>query len=369
MKALVIGNAKFNTSDLISPAQLYPFFGFRQQLKRDLGLTFHHENASTFAEIEQVIQTFGNGIDAFFIRPAWDESPIEAERVISKLRATHPTSKIIFIDPWDQVASSFFNLLPYVDRLLKYQRLKDISQYQNGLLGGTAITDYLARELGYDLQGWQIGSEIPPGYADRIETGWNVTLLERFQKPLFGTVLSRLRMPSKRDIDVFCRVSYGVKGSNDWYGLYRKAAIDVLQPLENQYNLAVSGEYVGARVISSRQYFREIKRTRIAFCPFGWGETTWRDYEAVCYGCLLVKPSMDHMDTQPNIYIPHETYVPVRWDFSDLEETCRYYLEHPEEADRIIQNARRVYQNYFKQGTFVKTIGQLLQVETLSLAA
>lgn len=94
------------------------------------------------------------------------------------------------------------------------------------------------------------------------------------------------------------------------------------------------------------------------------GEVTWRDYEAACYGCLLVKPSIDHVHTQPNIFYPGETYVPVRWDFQDLAETCRYYLEHPEEANRIIQNARRAYLNYFEERKFLTQLEQ----DILSLA-
>ena len=357
MKALILGNANFTGPDLISPAQLFPFFDNRAKLRQALDLTFEHVHAETFTEIEAACGEAD--VDAVFLRPSWQESPDEAERVLSKLKQENPDRKLIFLDPWDQVNSRFFNVLPYVDRFLKYQRLKDVTRYQQPLAGGTVITDYLVNELGYDIGDWYVGSEVPAGYESRIGTSWNVTLIKRFKRELLRRPM--IWQPKiAKSIDVFCRVSYGVRGSHDWYGRYRQAAIAAIEPLEQHYKLAVNGEYVGDRVISSRQYFNEIRRSRIVVSPFGWGETTWRDYEAVCYDCLLIKPQMDHIDTQPNIYIPGETYVPVRWDFQDLEETCAYYLQHPEEADRIIQNARRVYKSYFEQGHFVKTVKDLL---------
>jgi hypothetical protein len=155
-------------------------------------------------------------------------------------------------------------------------------------------------------------------------------------------------------------MSCGSQKNLEWYGKHRMEAVEALQPLAGDYPLAVSGKFNETKAISSRQYLSEIKRSRIVVAPFGWGETTWRDYEAVCFGGLLIKPNLDHIDTKPNIYIPGETYVPVKWDYSDLEEKCRYYLEHPEAAQQIVQNARQVYKAYFKQGEFVRTIKRIL---------
>jgi glycosyltransferase involved in cell wall biosynthesis len=359
MKAVLIGKASFKDPDSIPASQLYPFFSHRDVLRRELGLVFQHIHAHTFAEIESAAE--GLKADVFFIRPAWQESPIDAERVMAKLRHQNPNAKIIFIDPFDQTSSRFFNVLPYVDRLLKYQRLKDVSAYTQPFTGGTFLTDRLTKELGYDLNNWHVGSEVPSGYESRIDTSWYLSLIPRFQRQLFRRPLPWEQRWHKQDIDIFCHVSYGPRNNLEWYGQHRMAAIELLKPLGSTYRLAISGEYSGERTVSTRQYFNEIKRSRIAFSPFGWGEITLRDYEAVIHGCLLVKPSVDHIDVAPNIFIPGETYVPVRWDYADLVEKCRYYLEHPDEADRIIHNAREAYKAYFNQNQFVRKIESLLQ--------
>jgi len=370
MKSLVVGNAVVSI-DNIAAAQLAPFFRCRSELDRKLGFKFDHVQAVSIAEIEQACLQIATDIQILFIRPDWREDPDQVVQVVQKIRQAHPQLKIFFIDPWDQVSSRFFGVLPYVDKLLKYQRLKDVKQYRQPFAGGTVITDYLARQ-GYDLHGWHVGSEVPPGYEDRIGVGWNVAVARRMERMLFRPLAWRLvkrqfrRKP--KDIDVFCHLSYGsIDAQESWCTQYRMAAIAAARSLDSSYKLAVSGEFPEARTVSAKQYQDEIQRSRIVFSPFGWGETTWRDYEAVCHDCLLIKPQIDHIETTPNIYYPGDTYVSVRWDFADLAEKCDYYLHNPDEAARIITNARRVLESYFKQGEFVKTIAALLSDTPVSI--
>ena len=103
---------------------------------------------------------------------------------------------------------------------------------------------------------------------------------------------------------------------------------------------------------------REVLRYRLS--PFGIGEVCFRDFEAVHHECLLVKPSMAHIETRPNIYIPGETYVPVRWDFSDLADICRYYLDHEAQRSRIAGRAARVLGEFHAEHQFIEILGQLL---------
>ena len=357
MKALIVGNAN-RKLDNISAAQLYPFFQERQKLQRQLGLQFKHIQAETFSDISQACKN--TTADIIFIRPSWREDPSEAEKVLAEVRKNNPNQKLIFLDPFDQTASRYFNVLPYVDWFLKYQRLKDVSQYRQKFIGGVMFTDYLARELNYDLQGWHVGSEVPEGYEHRIATGWNFATAKRFRKALRGSLLSKFRPPTKKTIDIFCRLSFGSPGKLEWYGQYRLAAVKMLEALASEYNLAVDMSPEAARKISNKQYVYEIKHSRIVFAPFGWGEVTWRDYEAACHDCLLIKPSIEHVDTNPNIFVAGETYVPTELNLSDVEEKFRYYLEHPEEATRIAANARSAYNAYFEQGEFIKTIQHVI---------
>ncbi len=372
MKALIVGNADSKV-DTIAAAQLNPFFSYRKALQRQLGLTFKHIQAVSLEEIEQACKAIDLTFDILFIRPDWRENSEAIVDMVAAIRAAHIDLKILFIDPWDQVSSRFFGVLPYVDRMLKYQCLKDVQQYAQSLHGGTVITDYLVKECGYDLGDWHVGSKIPAGYEHRIDAAWNVVTAKRFERVLTKSLLWRLQHNQLRrfqkDIDVFCHVSYDSIHTSNWYTSYRKMAVKAVEALDNKYQLAVSGEHPEKRTVSTKQYMNEIERSRIVVAPFGWGETTWRDYEAICHNCLLLKPSIDHISTTPNIYHPFQTYVPLQWDFSDLEEKCDYYLHNPDEAAQIITNARRVLERYYQKSEFVNTIGRLIAGEPANLPA
>ncbi|ACK67826.1 hypothetical protein PCC8801_3877 [Rippkaea orientalis PCC 8801] len=341
--------------DTISQAQYEPFIYYRQQLLDELNLTIKYLNIETLNEIKQLCQKYDSEI--VFIQPFWREKPDEVEMILREIRSDYPDRKLIFIDPWSQASSKYFKVLPYVDKFLKRQCYKNRQDYHQKFIGGSRFTHFLANTWNLDFEQWYVGSEVPQGYEERIMPGWNLGTAKRYKKALQrskGWLWSRLH---PKNIDVFCRMSFGNRDNKEWYYEYRKSAIDALDPLSSNsnYRVAISGSFVDSLVPNS-QYQREIKSSKIVVSPFGWGEGCWRDFEAVCYDCLLIKPSMAHLETDPNIFIEGETYVAVNWDFSDVVEKCLYYLEHNDEAQRIIKNARRVYEHYFENTKFVQTI-------------
>jgi hypothetical protein len=67
--------------------------------------------------------------------------------------------------------------------------------------------------------------------------------------------------------------------------------------------------------VKRKKYVNEIKNSKIGLSPFGAGEICFRDFEIILGGALLFKPSMNHLNTYPDIYIDNETYVSFKWDF------------------------------------------------------
>jgi hypothetical protein len=57
--------------------------------------------------------------------------------------------------------------------------------------------------------------------------------------------------------------------------------------------------------------------------------------------------------------IPNYHYIEVKDDFSDLEERLQYYIDHPEEAEAIIQHAHE-YVNQFRDKEREKLISLLV---------
>jgi len=142
---------------------------------------------------------------------------------------------------------------------------------------------------------------------------------------------------------------------NDWIKYLRRDIGSTLSRLRNRYQVITPDK----RVLES-EYYREMESSKICISPFGYGEICWRDFEAVLSGCLLVKPNMGHVETRPNIFRANDTYVPVQWDFADLEEKCSYYLEHEQERRRIVDQAFQVLDEFYKNGGMVEAVCGLL---------
>ena len=68
---------------------------------------------------------------------------------------------------------------------------------------------------------------------------------------------------------------------------------------------------------------------------------------------------MGHVEAYPNIYRPYETYVPVAWDYSDLDEKGDYYLRNTKERNRISAAASRVLKEAYGEVWFVEQVKEL----------
>ncbi|MDG2257360.1 MAG: glycosyltransferase [Paracoccaceae bacterium] len=106
----------------------------------------------------------------------------------------------------------------------------------------------------------------------------------------------------------------------------RNAAVTALIALQKKFRVEAPTDRV-----SQQDYYHEMLASRFIVSPFGFGELCWRDFESILCGSVLVKPDMSHVETWPDMFVAGETYVPVKWDFSDLEVACAP-LQHDEAA-------------------------------------
>jgi hypothetical protein len=67
-------------------------------------------------------------------------------------------------------------------------------------------------------------------------------------------------------------------------------------------------------------YGELLKNTKIYVSAYGSGEQTLKDFHALMFGCVLIKPDCSYMHTyMPNIY-DRDTCVHCAVDFSDLKQ-------------------------------------------------
>jgi|TARA_B100000959_G_scaffold76549_2_gene81305 hypothetical protein len=109
----------------------------------------------------------------------------------------------------------------------------------------------------------------------------------------------------------------------DYYDPHRKALLDKLE--NTNYKVA---KLVDGKRISQQEYMQNMYNSKIIMAPLGYGEAAVRDIEAAMLGSVLMKPDMSYINTTPDIYVDDETYIAVKYDWSNLIEKIDYVLDN-----------------------------------------
>lgn len=257
-----------------------------------------------------------------------------------RIRESRPRFQLIHFDCYDPINSRHWDALPFVDQYWKSHRHAQLETAASPSATGCPFPDF-AGEKGYaDVTGWHYKSTFPLAEVRKIKSAWNYGAMGRYEKLL--KVTSRVSVPQRwRPIDINLRFSMQGAQKNSWYHGYRQRTYDELKKLGGV-------RFTSPSRISFKSYLAEMALSKIVVSPFGWGEVCYRDYEAMATKALLIKPSMDHVAVTPGLYVPNETYVPVKWDLSDLREVCRHYLADWRARSQITSRAFCAYRDSFR---------------------
>ncbi|TWU56939.1 hypothetical protein Poly51_28580 [Rubripirellula tenax] len=328
---------------------------------RKFGLSLSFANQAGFAETIAMVRE--KRPQVLFITFDWREEVSACVDMLAALRSSGDCPKIVYVDTYDQTTTPFFPVLPFVDVYWKKQILNPMSLYNtNDWPGGNPLAEIAAKHCDVDVGDWSFSSPLPTEYADRVKVYWNLGAWGEISKRARHPVIdSAKRMAErKKSIDIFCRVSVlPMKGADpkNIYSAHRRQCLNALEPLEKKYKIESNRD---DSKVPLKEFYRQLRSSRIALSPWGWGEVTDRDFRIVDCRALLIKPDTSHMLTDPNIYVPGETYIPVRWDLADLTEKCEYYLERPDEIRRITDNAFDAFKRFFQERTIEKRMQELL---------
>lgn len=155
-----------------------------------------------------------------------------------------------------------------------------------------------------------------------------------------------LTYDSNKTVDVSAMFMYPQKdvfehGLNQavHYNNFRKQIFTNLNEKKFSINKIINGIR-----IPLEEYYKKMYDSKIILAPFGFGEIAPRDLEAAVFGSVLLKPSMSHVETSPNIYIENETYISCKHDFSDLNEKIDYILsDYKNIQEKLTENFRKKY--------------------------
>lgn len=312
-------------------------------LLKEMGITiklFYRDDATLY-DADCVI--FENRIYRRWGREAQDRKAYE---LLEKLNRR--VDKVFWFDNTDGTGTTQFQFLPYVHGYFKTQILRDKSQYTKPYYGGRIYTDFYHSNFGVnDSNEWN--SVMPAKESDlhKIRLAWNDSLGDfgpwgkyvrrlrtHFPVPMFYS--AKFSKQGNRSVDVNAR--FGTAYSRETVAFQRHMVKQVLNKLD-----------IPTDKIPKTSYLRQLRNSKIAVSPFGWGEPSYRDYEIIINGAMLLKPDMSHLATWPDLYLAGETYLPYKWDCSDLESVLEDALESGSWC-QIASQAQEVYhQHLFSQ--------------------
>lgn len=329
--------------DPICHAQLFPFFFHARDFARRQGFDVRELPLRRFLEGRH---PYKSRVDAVCFQTWFDLSQADMKELAQRIRAQWPEARIAYFDWFAPTDLRFAESLDeHVVAYVKKQTLKDPVQYTIPTLGDTNLTDYYARRFKLDLP--ETACPIPDGFHDKLFLSPHFAFSDYMVPYFMGEFPGR----KERAIDLHARIA--VKGT-PWYTLMRQEALDKVVALEDRLTVVCKGR------VSRDEYFKELFNSKLCFSPFGYGEVCWRDFEAMFTGSLLLKPDMAHVACYPDAFIPYETYVPLAWDLGDFDDKVDYYLNHPEEAERITRNAFELMKSYLHERRFLDDVRPLV---------
>jgi hypothetical protein len=154
----------------------------------------------------------------------------------------------------------------------------------------------------------------------------------------------------KKSYDLSCMFGYPTKEpvyehdvcQTDYYDPHRKNLMDILG---DKYKIA---GLVNGKRIPIEEYYQKMFNSKIIMAPLGYGEMAPRDLESAMFGCVLMKPDMSYISSEPFIYEDDETYIAVNYDWSNLEEKIDYVLsDYNNIRERLVENMRKRFEEKY----------------------
>ncbi len=339
--------------DAISQSQIFPFHCYAPQLRERWGYEVREIG------LQPLLDDPSRGprdADLVCFQSFIDRTPEQLRDIVALLRRQHPRARIAFLDMCAPADLRFATAIgAEVDVYVKKHVLRDRSAYAVPTRGDTNLSDWYGRHYGDELP--QVHFPLPDGFLDKLVVGPSFVtapyLLPRFR------VAPSAPAPARRAYDLHARL--GGVGARDWYEKMRADALDAVTRLEGC-------KVTPQTFVNKRAYLRELGQSTLCFSPFGYGEVCWRDYEAVHAGATLLKPDMSHIETFPDVFVPHRTYMPLRWDFADLGDAVETLLSRPALQRELAANAYETLHDYARDARFLDHLDRLFAPDVHAVA-
>jgi len=218
-----------------------------------------------------------------------------------------------------------------------------LSKYDDSLSGNTKVDNSVNDEVLSKVHlGWNLGLTEREGMAINSYPNFNL------DRPIDLHFSIKIQHTSKKEKSNLNKVDIH-------YTYHRATCYNEIDRISKQHGLTVSGKCRG------KDYLDKMSKAKICVSPLGLGEICWRDFEAISNGAIVIKPDMSYIETWPNIYRPWVTYVPVMWDWSNLELVILDILNNYEKYKTIATNAYEEMQNAWDNKVFAERFDSIVK--------
>ncbi|MBO21209.1 MAG: hypothetical protein CMM26_02335 [Rhodospirillaceae bacterium] len=281
-------------------------------------------------------------IESRVFSPRWEtegDGPVLAN--IASLADRVP---ITWFDISDSTGWLQSQVLPMVRVYCKAQLLADRTAYTRPQYGNRIWADHYHRTEGvHDAKPAVPRIVEDSAHLDRLRVSWNSGLADyslhgpaRMALRQHIPLDALLRVPTRftpvdnrRDIPFVCRMGTSYPRESVSHQRRRIAALlDGRRPTDK---------------LGRRAFLAETRRTRLVISPFGFGEITLKDFEAILCGATLLKPDMSHLETWPDLFRDGETIVTHKWDLSDFLKRIEEANDRSDELRVIAGRAQTAY--------------------------
>ncbi|WP_050759160.1 glycosyltransferase family protein [Roseobacter denitrificans] len=327
----------------ISWSQIFPFVFYGAELAHQYDAEFRFVPVDALLKGDRVRE---RAADIILVQPWFTTHTDVLDVALDRLATAHPKAQISFLDSYAHNDLRLgCTVDPYITHYLKKSLFRDSHLYFKEFKGDTNLLDYYGRL--YGLEYAPVNWNVPDTILPKLRLSPNF-----LTAPHFIDDLSKKAMPRRegRSLDVSVRL-----GGQDAHGAYaamRRHANGLMTKIEGITRSPPN-------IVPFKAYMAEMRAARLCFSPFGFGELCWRDIEAMISGTVMIKPDMSHLETLPNLYEPGVTYLPVRWDFADLEEVIRGALADEDRCRDIAKTAYDRMAHYIREACFVSDMSSL----------
>ncbi len=321
-------------------AFLFPLHVHRRRLD-DMGIRFRcfTQPAPELMDCDALI------IDSRFYSRRWARDESAALDELAAFAEQVPA--LLYFDISDSTGWLQSQVLPVVSRYCKAQLLVDRQAYRQPHYGNRIFGDYYHREFGVEDDDPVTSRAVArPEDLAKLRVSWNSGLADyslwgptamglRRHLPVdallrFPRRFTEVRAP--RPTPLACR--FGASYPRRTVAFQREKIREAM------------GHRLSTDKLSRRAYLAEMCTSRAVVSPFGFGEISLKDFEAMLCGAALVKPSMAHLETWPDLFRDGETMAAHRWDLDDLEAVIEEVLDDDARRIELAGDAQSRYRHH-----------------------